>query len=96
MSDKLLNSFLSYAKKEPKPDFAGKDIAAQKNFIRTRLRFDLAMSAFGSVAANQILNQDDEQVAKAAEALPQAQQLAISAEKIRLNRRRSLSDGGPR
>jgi len=96
VSDDLLNSFLSYAKKEPRPEFAGKDLAAQKDFIRTRLRFDLAMSSFGSVAATQILNQEDEQVAKAAEALPQAQQLAISAEKIRLNRRKSTSDGGTR
>jgi len=94
--DELLTSFLSYAKNEKAYELAGKDLAGQKDFIRTRLRFDLAMSSFGSVPAEQVLVEQDQQVAKAAEVLPQAQQLAISAEKVRLTHRKLTSGGALR
>jgi len=94
--DELLASFLSYAKNEKAYELAGKDLAGQKDFIRTRLRFDLAMSSFGSVPAEQVLVEQDQQVAKAAEVLPQAQQLAISAEKVRLTHRKLTSGGALR
>ena len=58
---------------------------AQKSFIKTRLRYNLATAAFGSVAANQVLIEEDLQIAKAVEALPRAQLLASNAKKIRQN-----------
>jgi hypothetical protein len=45
------------------------------------LRFHLATAAFGSVAANQILIENDPQVGKAVDALPRAQLLALSAKR---------------
>jgi carboxyl-terminal processing protease len=88
MPDGLLDAFLAYAKADRRPELAGRDLADQKNFIRTRLRYNLAMSSFGSVDATQVLIEEDPQVAKAAEALPRAQQLAASAEKVRLTCRK--------
>jgi len=52
-------------------------------FIVTRLRYNLATAAFGSVAANQVLIENDPQVAKAIEALPRAQNLALAARKLK-------------
>ena len=52
-----------------------------KPFIKTRLRYALVMAAFGAISADQVLIEEDPQVAKAVEALPRAQQLAISARK---------------
>ena len=59
------------------------NLDAQKSFIKTRLRYNLATAAFGSVTANQVLIEEDAQVAKAVEALPRAQQLASNARKTR-------------
>ena len=56
-------------------------LEAEKAFIKSRKRYNLATAAFGSVAANQVLIEDDTQVARAVEALPRAQQLALSASK---------------
>ena len=67
-------------------NFAKKSVSAAKidqnrAFIKIRLRYNLIMAAYGSVAANQVLIEDDLQVAKAAEILPRAQQLAQAAKK---------------
>lgn len=59
----------------------GENIEAEKTFIKNRIRFNLITAAFGTVSANQALMEDDKQVAKAVEALPRAQQLALLASK---------------
>ncbi|MEP6849413.1 MAG: S41 family peptidase [Acidobacteriota bacterium] len=84
----LIDTFVRYASADTDASFADRFLQDQKAFIRTRLRYDLAMSAFGSVVANQILTEEDPQVAKASEALPRAQQLEASAAKIRQNPRK--------
>jgi carboxyl-terminal processing protease len=56
-------------------------VEMNQKFILTRLRFHLATAAFGSVAANQILIENDPQVGKAVDALPRAQLLALSAKR---------------
>ncbi|MGH7783894.1 MAG: S41 family peptidase, partial [Candidatus Binatia bacterium] len=88
VTDALVDAFLASAKVDTRPEVAGRDLTDQKTFVRTRLRYDLAMSSFGSVDATQVLIEEDPQVAKAAEALPRAQQLNASAEKIRSGHRK--------
>jgi len=80
----LVDAFINYTTAE-KANMSTQELKDQRGFIRTRLRYNLAMSAFGSIAANQILLEEDPQLAKASEALPRAQQLEASAAKIRLN-----------
>lgn len=53
----------------------------ERRFISTRLRYLLTMAAFGSTTAEQVLIENDPQVAKAVESLPRAAQLAQSARK---------------
>jgi carboxyl-terminal processing protease len=88
VTDALVTAFSNYVASEKALNLTEPLLREQRDFIRTRLRYNLAMSAFGTIAANQILIEEDPQVAKAAEALPRAQRLAASAEKIRQTQRK--------
>jgi carboxyl-terminal processing protease len=81
VSDELIFAFKKFVSEEKGWNVSLEQIDAEKSFIKTRLRYNLATASFGSVAANQILIEDDAQVAKAVEALPKAKQLALSAQK---------------
>jgi carboxyl-terminal processing protease len=82
VSDELLSIFKSYISKGNDWKITEEKILAEKDFIKTRLRYNLITAAFGSVASNQVLIEDDAQVAKAVETLPRAGQLALSAKRI--------------
>ncbi len=79
ISDKLFETFKNFATKEWK--ISADEISGEKSFIIERLRFHLATANYGSVAANQILIENDPQLNKALEFLPRAEQFARSAEK---------------
>ena len=79
VSDKLFDLFRNYAAKEWK--IPTEEIVREKSFIVERLRFHLATANFGSVAANQVLIENDVQTNKAVEFLPRAEQFARSADK---------------
>lgn len=88
VSEELISAFKKFVEKEKSWNVSLEQIDAAKAFIKLRLRYNLASASFGSVAANQILIEDDLQVAKAVEALPKAKQLAQTAQKSqqKLNR----------
>lgn len=77
ISDSLVAAFNNFAVKQAK--VSPETLKAETPFIRLRLRYDLAMASFGTVSANQVLTEDDTQVAKAVEALPRAAHLAEQA-----------------
>lgn len=79
VTDELISAFKAFAVKEKL--VTAEKLDNENSFIKTRLRFNLIMAAFGSVSANQVLIEDDPQVSKAVEALPRAEQLALSAKK---------------
>jgi carboxyl-terminal processing protease len=81
VSDELFNSFKKFVANEKSWNLSIEQIEAEKDFIKSRLRYNLANAAYGSVAANQILIEEDLQIAKAVQALPRAKQLALSAQK---------------
>ena len=81
VSDALFANFKKFVADEKNWQTTNEKINAEKEFIILRLRFNLAIANFGSVAANQILVEDDLQVAKAVQALPKAKQLALAAQK---------------
>jgi carboxyl-terminal processing protease len=81
VGDELLSIFKSYILNEKDWKISGEQILSEKQFIRTRLRYNLTTAAFGNVASNQVLIEDDPQVAKAVETLPRAGQLALSVKK---------------
>ena len=79
VTNELFAAFKNYLNRDWKQLSA--NINSQETFVKSRLRYNLAMAAFGSVAANQVLIEEDLQVAKAVEALPRAEQLALNARK---------------
>jgi hypothetical protein len=48
-------------------------------FVERQLRFELATAAYGSIAALQVINDKDPQIARAVEAMPRARELALAA-----------------
>jgi carboxyl-terminal processing protease len=87
ISDKLLESFVSFASTERGGKFGADKLRDSSVFIKLRLRYYIAMAHFGTVSANQILTEDDPQIAKAVESLPRAGQLAQLAARIRSQRK---------
>ena len=81
ITNQLFESFKNFALQNKEWNFSRAEIESEKAFIKTRIRFHLATAAFGIVAANQVLIEDDVQVSRAVAALPRAQQLAVSAAK---------------
>ncbi|HEX8369074.1 MAG TPA: S41 family peptidase [Pyrinomonadaceae bacterium] len=81
VSEDLFTAFKKFVAQSRSWRISAELLEANRKFILTRLRFNLATAAFGSVAANQVLIEDDPQVAKAVELLPRAQNLALAARK---------------
>jgi carboxyl-terminal processing protease len=79
ISDSLVAAFNDFASKATNGGFSPEVLRNETAFIRLRLRYNLAMAAFGTVSANQVLTDNDPQVAKGMEALPRAAQLAQGA-----------------
>ena len=80
VSDELFNAFKNFTANGQNWNLTPQQIEAEKKYIKMRLRFNLAVAAFGNVAANQVLIEEDKQVEKAVESLPRAQQLARSVQ----------------
>lgn len=83
-SDRLISEFNSFAERKAKVSPA--TLAVEAAFIKLRLRYYIVMASYGAISANQVLNEEDPQVAKAVEALPRSAQLAQQAAKARQNK----------
>lgn len=83
VSETMLDAFAAYARSDNGWKVTGESVKGERTFIKLRLRYLLALASYGSVTANQVLTEEDPQVAKAVEALPRAQQLATLAGKTR-------------
>jgi carboxyl-terminal processing protease len=81
VSEEIFAAFKKFIAQSKSWRVSAEQLEADKKFIAKRLRFNLATAAFGNVAANQVLIEDDPQVAKAVELLPRAQNLALAARK---------------
>lgn len=79
VSDDLITIFNTYAAQFKESRINILQIESESEFVKTRLRYNLIAAHFGNVAANQVLIEEDKQVAKAIESLPKAQQLAHAA-----------------
>ena len=80
-TERLITEFTAFATKTT--DASPSTLTAEAAFIKLRLRYYIVMATYGAVSANQVLNEDDPQVAKAVEALPRSAQLAQHAAKVR-------------
>jgi len=83
VSEGLLTAFEDYVARNENGRFAAETLKASSAFIKLRLRYNIVMASFGAVSADQVLIEDDPQVAKAIETLPRAASLAQLAAKAR-------------
>ncbi len=88
VTDELIAQFNDFVKRNASGKISPEAFKKEAAFIKLRLRYNIAMASYGAVSANQVLIEDDLQVAKAVETLPRAAQLAQSAAQARqkLNR----------
>ena len=79
VNEDLVNEFTKFLQKSSTWKVSGSAVPQEIEFITTRLRYSLATAALGSVPANQVMIDQDPQVAKAVEILPKAGELAQAA-----------------
>lgn len=83
-SNEFFQAFRNYVAKDQ--NFKGllPQIDRNRQFVESQLRYNLAMAAYGTVTATQVLMKHDTQVAKAVEVLPRARDLAVAAMRARV------------
>ena len=85
VTENLMAAFNDFAEKRTGGKLTADSLNKESTFIKLRLRYYIVMASYGAVSANQVLIEDDLQVAKAVETLPRAAQLAQLAAKARQN-----------
>ncbi|MFY9620241.1 MAG: S41 family peptidase [Pyrinomonadaceae bacterium] len=82
-SNEFYQAFRNYVAKDE--NFKGllPQVDRNRPFVESQLRYNLAMAAYGTVTATQVLMKHDSQVAKAVEVLPRARDLAMAAMRAR-------------
>lgn len=75
VTDELFKAFKDFVAKNGMIKISNEQLELDKKFISVRLRYNLSTAAFGSVAANQVLIENDLQVIKSVEMMPRAQNL---------------------
>lgn len=81
ITDKLLDAFRSYAAADAANGLTAANITSQADHARTRLREELATANYSNEAGVQVLLENDPQVLKAIEVMPQATEVALLAKK---------------
>jgi len=85
VSDGLMSAFYDFAVKDGPGKYTLESLKADAAFIKLRIRYNLAMASYGATLADQVLIEDDPQLAKAIEVLPRAAQLSRMAAKLRVH-----------
>lgn len=79
VTDKLLEAFRAFVRKDPEAGLGAKQLEANLDYAKLRLREDLVTAAYGTDAAGRFLLESDPQLLRAVELFPEARALAESA-----------------
>ena len=82
-SNEFYQAFRNYVAKDENFKALLPTVDRNRQFVESQLRYNLAMAAYGTVTATQVLMRHDSQVAKAVEVLPRARELAMAAMRAR-------------
>lgn len=85
VSDSLIEAFIAFVARRSDLGVRETEIRAHLDYVRQKIREELATARFGVDAAARVILQSDEQVQRALDAIPQAKQLV---ENLRDRRRR--------
>ena len=83
VTEALFSEFKRFVASKPTFKVTGEQLEKSRAFVERQLRYDLATAAYGSLAAIQVFNEEDPQIARAVEAMPRARELALSARRAR-------------
>jgi carboxyl-terminal processing protease len=72
ITDRLYDAFKSFTTADPKSGLTAENIDSQADYARSRLRLELATANYSNEAGVQVLLENDPQVTKAIEVMPQA------------------------
>jgi carboxyl-terminal processing protease len=75
ITDKMLDAFRSFAVSNKDNGLSTENLNGQNDYIKTRLREELATANYSNEAGIQVLLETDPQIAKAVEALPDARKM---------------------
>ncbi|MET0753119.1 MAG: S41 family peptidase [Pyrinomonadaceae bacterium] len=78
INDKLLEAFRAYTVNDKLSGLTAENINKEIDFAKSRLRAEIATANYSSEAGQQVLLENDPQVLKAVESLPEAKQLFVT------------------
>ncbi len=76
INDKLFEAFRNFTVKDKENGLSAENINSQLDYAKSRLREELATANYSSEAGLQVILENDPQVLKAAESMPEAKKLA--------------------
>jgi carboxyl-terminal processing protease len=76
VTDKLLEAFRAFVRKDPESGLSVKQLDAELDYARLRLRDDIITAAYGTDASGRFLLESDPQFLRALELIPEARTLA--------------------
>jgi carboxyl-terminal processing protease len=76
INDKILESFRAFVAQDSKSGLSAENLSNNLDYVKTRLREELATANYSNEAGSQVLLEVDPQVLKAIEVLPEAKKLA--------------------
>jgi carboxyl-terminal processing protease len=82
MNDTVFKALKTFVAAKPQFKVSGDQLERERGFVERQLRFELSTAAYGSIAALQIFNNDDPQVARGIEVMPRAKELALAALRV--------------
>jgi carboxyl-terminal processing protease len=83
VTDAVFKEFKRFVGANPQYKATPEQLERSRAFVERQLRFELATAAYGSLAATQVFNESDPQLAKAVDAMPRARELALAARRAR-------------
>jgi len=83
VTEALFKEFKKFVAAKPVFKVTSEQLDRMRPFAERQLRYDLATAAYGSMAALQVFNESDPQIARAVDAMPRARELALAARRAR-------------
>jgi carboxyl-terminal processing protease len=83
ITDALFKEMKRFVAAKPGYKATAEQLERSRPFVERQLRFELATAAYGSLAAVQVFNESDPQIAKGVDAMPRARELALAARRAR-------------
>lgn len=83
VTEALFKEFKLFVAGKPAFKVTPEQLDKARPFVERQLRFEVATAAYGSLAAFQVFNESDPQIARAVEAMPRARELALAARRAK-------------